>query len=103
MIKYEDYIEVLIFQPEKDEVENIKPGCSITILPGNTIKAAKFSFDPEALSDQFMATISFRLQPFVERYDTVHKYAQNGDTYVLGYDNDFYDGKVEYTANGYPS
>jgi hypothetical protein len=69
------------------------------ILAGSTITGAKFKNDEDS---KFMKWIALRLQPIVESYDAIHSYAQNGDTYTVGYDQDFYDGKLEYTANGYP-
>jgi len=74
----------------------------VKILPGTTIKGAKFNSDPE-ISEVFLNNLAFRVQPFKEKYGSTHSYSNNGDVYTLGYDNDFYDGKVEYTANGYPS
>lgn len=100
MIKYDDIIGVKFAQIDAEAVSSI--GCAVDILAGSTIKAAKFYTDLES-SDTFLSNLAFRLQPVQEFYDTTHSYSQNGDIYSVGYDNDFYDGTVEYTANGYPA
>lgn len=99
MIKYKDTIGVKLANAPSDVVP--VPGCAVDILDGSTIKGAKFFLD-EA-KDNMINNIAFRLQPLEEYYDTIHSYSQNGDIYSVGYDNDFYDGKIEYTANGYPA
>lgn len=98
MVRYNDTISVKFKQAEADAA--IKLGCSMDILTGSTIKGARFSTDP-ADESFFMNNLAFRLQPIKSYYDTTHSYSQNGDKYTVGYDNDFYDGKIEYTANGY--
>lgn len=102
MIRYNDTISVKLFQTDPTSEVEIKSGCSIDIMAGNTIKGAKAHIDLGE-STFFMKNLGFRLQPIEEYYDTTHSYSQNGDLYSIGYDNDFYDGKIEYTANGYPA
>jgi len=48
------------------------------ILPGTTIKGAKFNSDID-VSEAFLNNLAFRVQPFKEMYDTTHSYSQNGD------------------------
>jgi len=100
MIKYKDTIGVKLANAPSDVVP--VPGCAVDILDGSTIKGAKFFLDFE-VDENMINNIAFRLQPLEEYYDTIHSYSQNGDIYSVGYDNDFYDGKIEYTANGYPA
>lgn len=99
MVRYEDKIRVK-FQSYTEE-EKAEIGCAIDILSGSTIKGARFNTDFES-SDVFLNNLAFRVQPLEEYYDNTHSYSQNGDSYTVGYDKDFYDGKLEYTANGYP-
>ena len=99
MIKYKDTIGVKLANAPSDVVPT--PGCAVDILDGSTIKGAKFFLDES--EDNMINNIAFRLQPLEEYYDTTHSYSQNGDSISVGYDNDFYDGKMEYTADGYPA
>ena len=54
MVKYNDTISVKFYQAAEDA--EVKPGCSIEILPGSTIKGAKFNVD-EAESAFYMNSI----------------------------------------------
>jgi len=99
MIKYKDTIGVKLANADSEVVP--VSGCAVDILGGNTIKGAKFFLDFE-VDTNIINNFALRLQPIEEYYDTIHSYSQNGDIYSVGYDSDFYDGKIEYTANGYP-
>ena len=97
-IKYDNVYSVKTFQVEADAEEEPVPGCKVDVLEGNSIQAVKFYSNP---TDVFVNSIQFRVKPLEEYYDQTRSYSQNGDVYEVGYDNDFYDGKIQYTANGY--
>ena len=101
MMKYDNFYSVKLQNVEAgDDAQPIVPGCRVDIVDGNSIQGVKFFTNPA--DGVFINSLQFRVKPIEEYYDTTHSYSQNGDIYSVGYDKDFYDGKVEYTANGYP-
>jgi len=96
-IKYDNVYSLKFFQVAAGEAEPV-PGCKVDVLEGNSIQAVKFFSNPTEI---LVNSLQFRVLPLVEYYDQTRSYSQNGDVYEVGYDNDFYDGKVQYTANGY--